>query len=487
MIAVLVVLSLALCVLAEPMMVMVDNHRILPAGTFPVAGYPYPYAPGVHPSYYNSLYYPHAHPHPFAHPHPHPHPHRLSHPHGHALPHPLAHQLHPAHPHPLHRIHPTVHPIRKPVHPTTYRPTPAVHKQPVAHKVSTPVHKAAPITPTVQKAKPVVHTVKTPVHTFNPAVKVAQPAAQHFQQPFDTFGQPATVRVLPPSDQYTFGYHAQYPQLYPTSFSGQPIFEQAQTAAGPAIVKYNPVPSPIVQHHAQNIYGAADYGYSHPGQFHEAMRDIYGGVTGTYAYLDPEGKEVRVEYVADDQGFRVKTNGLPQGPVGVAPTEEVRRATEEHLRLVAETQKDVSRTKRHSTGYPHSHHIMTPHVVQSRRPTITYIPSSPYHHGPVYKSHPIYVNPQRYPVPHAYNFPHRLPYYQPGPYAPTYNHPVYGHPSPYSGPVHLQQSPIHHIRPYKAMPAHKHVSLQKAVSPYKLISEEKAETEVKEVKASSEE
>merc|ERR1711890_59200 len=203
----------------------------------------------------------------------------------------------------------------------------------------------------------------------------------------------------------------QYPQLYPTSFSGQPIFEQAQTAAGPAIVKYNPVPSPIVQHHAQNIYGAADYGYSHPGQFHEAMRDIYGGVTGTYAYLDPEGKEVRVEYVADDQGFRVKTNGLPQGPVGVVPTEEVRRATEEHLRLVAETQKDVSRTKRHSTGYPHSHHIMTPHVVQSRRPTITYIPSSPYHHGPVYKSHPIYVNPQRYPVPHAYNFPHRLPYY----------------------------------------------------------------------------
>lgn len=54
------------------------------------------------------------------------------------------------------------------------------------------------------------------------------------------------------------------------------------------------------------------------GQAHAAVRDAAGNVRGSYAYVNPEGKEVRVEYVADHGGFRVASNALPVGPVAPA-------------------------------------------------------------------------------------------------------------------------------------------------------------------------
>ncbi|ODN03525.1 Cuticle protein 7 [Orchesella cincta] len=125
------------------------------------------------------------------------------------------------------------------------------------------------------------------------------------------------------------------------------ISAPAVTYAAPAII------APAVtktQYHAQDELGQASYGYAHPGQAHAAVRDAFGNVRGSYAYVNPEGKEVRVEYVADGGGFRVASNALPVGPevpaapavpvlVGPEPvqdTPEVAEAKAAHAKLVAE-------------------------------------------------------------------------------------------------------------------------------------------------------
>jgi hypothetical protein len=63
-----------------------------------------------------------------------------------------------------------------------------------------------------------------------------------------------------------------------------------------------------------------------------------GNQVGSYAYINPEGKEVRVSYVADALGFRVVSNDLPVGPVAnmmipmpVMETPEVAAARAAHM------------------------------------------------------------------------------------------------------------------------------------------------------------
>jgi len=121
------------------------------------------------------------------------------------------------------------------------------------------------------------------------------------------------------------------------------------TYSAPTLVATAPVAVPLVtktQYHAQDELGQASYGYSHPGHAHAAVRDAAGGVRGSYAYINPDGKEVRVNYVADSVGgFRVESNDLPVGPAVpvVAPllapapvqdTPEVAAAKAEHMKAV---------------------------------------------------------------------------------------------------------------------------------------------------------
>jgi len=54
--------------------------------------------------------------------------------------------------------------------------------------------------------------------------------------------------------------------------------------------------------------GNAQFGYSHPGQSSVTHRDAQGGQRGSYAYIDPEGREIRVSYIADEQGYRIVSN-----------------------------------------------------------------------------------------------------------------------------------------------------------------------------------
>lgn len=73
------------------------------------------------------------------------------------------------------------------------------------------------------------------------------------------------------------------------------------------------------QFHQQTELGEASFGYSHPGQAAINHRDANGNMFGSWAYINPEGKEVRVSYVADALGFRVISNDLPVAPVAPVP------------------------------------------------------------------------------------------------------------------------------------------------------------------------
>ena len=82
------------------------------------------------------------------------------------------------------------------------------------------------------------------------------------------------------------------------------------------------------QFHAQDELGQAKFGYAHPGQAATNYRDALGNQIGSYAYFNPEGKEVRVSYTADHRGFRVLSNDLP---LQVVDTVEVAQAKAAHL------------------------------------------------------------------------------------------------------------------------------------------------------------
>lgn len=78
------------------------------------------------------------------------------------------------------------------------------------------------------------------------------------------------------------------------------------------------------QYQSQDGYGKASFGYSHPGQSAVTHRDAQGNQIGSYAYINPEGREIRVNYIADADGFRVDNNYITE-------TAEVAAARSSHL------------------------------------------------------------------------------------------------------------------------------------------------------------
>jgi len=124
----------------------------------------------------------------------------------------------------------------------------------------------------------------------------------------------------------------------------------AVTYAAPAVV------APAVtktQYHAQDELGQASHGYAYPGQAAAEVRDAAGNVRGSYAYINPNGEEIRVNYVAGHGGFRAESNALPVAPaatlVGPAPvqdTPEVVAAKAAHFAAVQEAQARSGRKRR---------------------------------------------------------------------------------------------------------------------------------------------
>ena len=68
------------------------------------------------------------------------------------------------------------------------------------------------------------------------------------------------------------------------------------------------------QFHAQDEFGNLQYGYNNLNSVKHEVGNTYGGVSGTYSYVDANGLLQKVEYVADGLGFRVADSRLPVAP-----------------------------------------------------------------------------------------------------------------------------------------------------------------------------
>jgi len=178
--------------------------------------------------------------------------------------------------------------------------------------------------------------------------------------PYTTYAGYSPVAAYNGYTPYTTAYtaaaapavHYSSPVTYtaaaaPVAYTGAPVV----AAAVPAFTK--------TQYHSQNELGEAAYGYSHPGQSAVAHRDASGAVRGSYAYVNPEGQEIRVNYIADQAGYRAESNALPVAPVHIVPaaqalpvpvadTPEVVEARAAHAQAHAEalTKASLSRKKR---------------------------------------------------------------------------------------------------------------------------------------------
>merc|ERR1712025_188263 len=122
----------------------------------------------------------------------------------------------------------------------------------------------------------------------------------------------------------------------PLTYGAAPI--AYQTAAAPApVVTVNAAPAPVVaaaplnpssQFQAQDEFGNIQYGYSNINSQKHETGNTYGGVSGSYSYVDANGIVQTRQYIADGLGFRVQATNLPVAPAApevelpVAPVHE---------------------------------------------------------------------------------------------------------------------------------------------------------------------
>ncbi|XP_050712100.1 uncharacterized protein LOC126996073 [Eriocheir sinensis] len=85
----------------------------------------------------------------------------------------------------------------------------------------------------------------------------------------------------------------------------------------------------VTQTASQGPQGSYKFSFSLPQQERLEHRDEQGKVTGTYSFVDKVGREVSVTYDADHNGFRARSDALPQPP---QDTPDVAKAKEEFLR-----------------------------------------------------------------------------------------------------------------------------------------------------------
>ena len=115
-----------------------------------------------------------------------------------------------------------------------------------------------------------------------------------------------------------------YPYAYgaaPLAYAQAPVIAKAApVAAAPVAVAPAPVavaPAPVSsQYQAQDEFGNVNYGYSNINSAKQEVGNAYTGVAGSYKYVDANGVPQRVDYVADDLGFRITgATNLPVAPV----------------------------------------------------------------------------------------------------------------------------------------------------------------------------
>lgn len=93
--------------------------------------------------------------------------------------------------------------------------------------------------------------------------------------------------------------------------------------------------SESTQFHSQDGLGQFVFGHSSPRQARLETRSADGNVRGSYSYINPEGRTIKVSYTAGEGGFQAveddKENGVFPKPVTETP--EVKAARALHARL----------------------------------------------------------------------------------------------------------------------------------------------------------
>jgi len=121
---------------------------------------------------------------------------------------------------------------------------------------------------------------------------------------------------------------AQYfisPYAYP-GYAGLPIAAAAPAPVAPAtIIAPAAVAAPSVssQFHSQDEFKNVAHGYANVNSAKHEQGNAIFGVTGSYSYVDANGKLQTTNYIADGLGFRVEATNLPVAPEApeVAPLE----------------------------------------------------------------------------------------------------------------------------------------------------------------------
>merc|ERR1719264_881658 len=106
-----------------------------------------------------------------------------------------------------------------------------------------------------------------------------------------------------------------YAAAAPLAYAQAPVIAKAApVAVAPAPVA---VPTPVSsQYQAQDEFGNTNYGYSNINSAKQEVGNAYTGVAGSYQYVDANNIPQRVDYVADDLGFRITgATNLPVAPV----------------------------------------------------------------------------------------------------------------------------------------------------------------------------
>ncbi|GAB6025194.1 hypothetical protein CHUAL_010617 [Chamberlinius hualienensis] len=99
----------------------------------------------------------------------------------------------------------------------------------------------------------------------------------------------------------------------------------------------------------QDTNGAYKFSYSQSdGQLKEESTSGDGGVTGQYAYINPDGQQIAVSYEAGKDGFKASGNHLPLAPQ--LPAELAQAYAEANERLSKEYEEARSRPQTYEDG-----------------------------------------------------------------------------------------------------------------------------------------
>jgi len=103
------------------------------------------------------------------------------------------------------------------------------------------------------------------------------------------------------------------PIAAPAPYAATAIAAPAPYAAAPvaAIAPAIPAGPTASQYHSQDEFGNYDYSYSNINSAKHESGNAHTGVTGSYSYVDGFGAPQRVDYVADNLGFRATGTNFP--------------------------------------------------------------------------------------------------------------------------------------------------------------------------------